>query len=217
MSLILIHTLNFLTRLFILTLSLSLFDGQAIAADNKAAENKTTQATKKAVFAGGCFWCMEPPFEKLDGVLSAVSGYAGGHKESPTYQDVTAGGTGHLEVVEITYDPKKITFEKLLEVYWKQIDPTDAGGAFCDRGESYTTAIFYSDEQEKTSADNSKAKLNADSRFKNKVATKILKLNKFYEAEDYHQDYYKKNPLRYKLYRNGCGRDKRLKEVWGNS
>tara|TARA_R110000868_G_scaffold64981_4_gene194974 strand:- start:466 stop:1077 length:612 start_codon:yes stop_codon:yes gene_type:complete len=170
---------------------------------------------KTTVFAGGCFWCMEPPFDKQEGVISTVSGFAGGHVANPTYNQVTAGGTGHLEVVQITYDPAKVSIETLLEIYWANVDPIDAGGQFCDRGESYTTAVFYTDEEQKEAAQNSK--LAVTSRLGKDTATKIVALDQFYPAEDYHQDYYEKNPLRYKYYRWGCGRDARLKEVWGES
>ncbi len=158
---------------------------------------------------------MEPPFDKQEGVISTVSGFAGGHVANPTYNQVTAGGTGHLEVVQITYDPAKVSIETLLEIYWANVDPIDAGGQFCDRGESYTTAVFYTDEEQKEAAQNSK--LAVTSRLGKDTATKIVALDQFYPAEDYHQDYYEKNPLRYKYYRWGCGRDARLKEVWGES
>lgn len=170
---------------------------------------------EKAVFAGGCFWCMEPPFEKLEGVLSAESGYTGGHKENPTYQQVSAGGTGHLEAVEVTYDPKKITYEKIVEVYWRQIDPTDPNGQFVDQGESYKSAIFYLNDEQKKIAESSKLKLQSENRFKKPIVTEIRKFEKFYKAEDYHQDYYKKNPIRYKYYRYNSGRDKFLEKYWG--
>ncbi len=178
---------------------------------NAAAETKY----EKAIFAGGCFWCMEPPFEKLDGVKEVISGYTGGHKENPTYKEVSAGGTGHLESVEIIYDPTKVSHEKLLDVFWRQIDPTDAGGQFGDRGSQYRSAIFYLDEEQKKLAEKSRDELAASGRFEKPIVTEILPAGKFYRAEGYHQDYYKKNPIRYKIYRFGSGRDKFLDRVWG--
>ncbi len=170
----------------------------------------------KATFAGGCFWCMEPPFEKLDGVLSVTSGYTGGKKTNPTYEEVSSGGTGHLESVEILFDPAKVSFEQLLEVFWRNVDPTDGGGQFCDRGEQYRTAIFVHDAAQRSAAEASKAALDAAKRLPGPVVTPILAASAFYPAEEYHQDYWKKNPLRYRYYRGGCGRDERLKELWGS-
>ncbi len=167
-----------------------------------------------AVFAGGCFWCMEPPFDKLDGVHSTVSGYAGGNLENPTYKQVSAGGTGHLEVIQVTYDPKKVSYETLLETYWANVDPLDDGGQFCDRGESYKTAIFYSSAEQEQAARRSKS-LVGETLGAN-IATRIVELDRFYDAEDYHQDYYMKNPVRYKFYRWNCGRDARLEQVWAD-
>ena len=170
----------------------------------------------KATFAGGCFWCMEPPYDKLDGVISTTSGYTGGHKDNPTYKEVSAGGTGHAEAVEIVYDPGKISYAELLDVFWHNIDPTVKDQQFCDHGDQYRTAIFYHDEDQKRLAEASKQALIESHRFAN-VFTEIVPAAAFYVAEDYHQDYYKKNPLRYKYYRYGCGRDKRLEELWGKS
>jgi len=171
--------------------------------------------TAKATFGGGCFWCMEPPFDKLDGVIATTSGYAGGHIEDPTYEQVSAGGTGHVEVVQVTYDPEKITYQELLEVYWPNTDPIDAGGQFCDRGESYRPVIFYHDEEQKRLAEASKTELQKTRPFSDPIVTPIEPLHdSFYPAEDYHQNFYKKNPIRYKLYRYGCGRDARLEELW---
>lgn len=170
----------------------------------------------KATFAGGCFWCMEPPFEKLDGVLSVTSGYTGGKKTNPTYEEVSSGGTGHLESVEILFDPAKVSYEQLLEVFWRNVDPTDGGGQFCDRGEQYRTAIFVHDAAQRSAAEASKAALDAAKRLPGPVVTPILAALAFYPAEEYHQDYWKKNPLRYRYYRGGCGRDERLKELWGS-
>ncbi len=170
---------------------------------------------EKATFAGGCFWCMVPPFEKLEGVKEVVSGYTGGHKANPTYEEVSAGGTGHLESVEITYDPDKVSYEKLLDVFWRQINPTDAGGQFVDRGPSYKSAIFYHNEEQKKLAEESKKKLEASGRFDKPIVTEIRPAGPFYRAEEYHQDYWKKNPVRYKFYRYNSGRDQFLQKVWG--
>lgn len=167
----------------------------------------------KATFAGGCFWCMEPPYDELEGVTSTISGYTGGTKKNPTYEQVSAGTTGHTEAVEITYDPKKVSYEKLLDVFWRNIDPLTANAQFCDSGSQYRSAIFYHDQAQKTLAEASKKRV--QSRFKQPIVTEIVQVSEFYPAEDYHQDYYKKNPIRYKVYRYSCGRDKRLQELWG--
>jgi peptide-methionine (S)-S-oxide reductase len=171
------------------------------------------QELAKATFAGGCFWCMEPPFDALDGVVSTTSGYTGGHTVNPTYEQVSAGKTGHTEAVEIVYDPRKVTYARLLEVFWRNIDPLTANAQFCDSGSQYRSAIFYHDEAQKTLAEASKKRLQA--RFKQPIVTEIVRASEFYPAEDYHQDYYKKNPVRYKFYRYGCGRDQRLQQIWG--
>ena len=178
-----------------------------------ASQSTGPTETAKATFAGGCFWCMEPPFDKLDGVISTISGYAGGKKKNPTYEEVSAGNTGHAEVVQVTYDPKKITYEKLLEVFWRNVDPLTPNRQFCDVGSQYRTAIFYHDETQKRLAEESKKALSK--RFKEPIVTEIVAASEFYPAEDYHQDYYTKNPLRYKYYRYSCGRDQRLEELWG--
>ncbi len=172
-------------------------------------------ATEKAIFAGGCFWCMEPPYDKLDGVLSTTSGYTGGHKENPTYEGVSAGITGHTEAVEIEYDPEKIGYAELLEIFWRNIDPTVKDRQFCDKGTQYRSGIYYLNEEQKNLAEQSKNALENSGRFKT-IHTEIAQATTFYPAEEYHQDYYKKNPIRYKLYRYGCGRDNRLKELWGD-
>jgi len=176
---------------------------------------QTTQHQEKAIFAGGCFWCMEPPFEKLDGVISVTSGYTGGHIKNPTYNQVSSGGTGHAEAVLVEYDPSKITYQKLLETFWRQINPTDAGGQFVDRGDSYRTGIYYYDEEQKNLALQSKQNLEKSHRFDKPIVTEILPAGPFYPAEEYHQDYYKKNPIRYKYYRYGSGRDQFLQKIWG--
>ncbi|MBI5014714.1 MAG: peptide-methionine (S)-S-oxide reductase MsrA [Deltaproteobacteria bacterium] len=170
---------------------------------------------EKATFAGGCFWCMEPPFEKLDGVVSVTSGYTGGQKKDPTYEEVSAGATGHAESVEIVFDPRKVSYATLLDVFWHNVDPTVRDRQFCDVGSQYRTAIFYNGEEQKRLAEESKRALEASKRFSSPIATEISAASTFYPAEEYHQDYYRKNPLRYKIYRFGCGRDQRLEELWG--
>jgi peptide methionine sulfoxide reductase msrA/msrB len=169
---------------------------------------------EKATFAGGCFWCTESDFEKVDGVVEAISGYTGGTEENPTYKEVSAGRTGHTEAVQVLYDPKKITYRELLDVFWKTMDPTDPGGQFVDRGSQYRSAIFYHDDDQKHIAEESMRELENSGRFDKPIVTEIVKLTAFYNAEDYHQDYYKKSPLRYKYYRHGSGRDQFLKMVW---
>lgn len=171
---------------------------------------------RTAVFAGGCFWCMEPPFEKLAGVISAESGYTGGHTKNPTYEDVSHTETGHVEAVRITYDSRQLDYNDLLEVFWRSADPTDDGGSFVDRGTSYLSAIFVNNAEQRAAAEQSKRKLSASGRFKNPIVTPITNASKFYVAEDYHQDYYKKNPLKYKYYRYRSGRDKFIDQVWGS-
>jgi peptide-methionine (S)-S-oxide reductase len=172
-------------------------------------------AVEKALFAGGCFWCVESDFDKVDGVVETTSGYAGGHVANPTYKQVSHGGTGHKEVVRIKFDPAKVSYEQLLDIFWKSVDPTDAGGQFCDRGDQYRTGIFYYNEEQKRIAEQSKAKLEKTKPFKDPVVTKIIKAEAFYPAEEYHQDYHDKNPVRYNFYRFTCGRDSRLEELWG--
>ncbi len=175
------------------------------------------QGTAKATFAGGCFWCMEPPYDKLPGVISTTSGYMGGKKRSPTYEEVSTGTTGHAEVVQIVYDPAKVSYEKLLEVFWRNIDPTVRDQQFCDVGSQYRTAIFFHDEEQKRLAEASKAALEKSKPFKAPIVTPVQAAGDFWPAEDYHQDYYKKNPVRYKYYRTGCGRDERLRQLWGKA
>ena len=170
-----------------------------------------------ATFAGGCFWCMEGPFEKLPGVSSVTSGYSGGQKKNPTYEEVSAGITGHAESVQVVYDPAKVSYDQLLETFWHNIDPVSANGQFCDRGTQYRSAIFYEDEAQKAAALASKAKLEESGQLKKPIVTQIVAFAVFYPAEDYHQDFYKKNPFRYQTYRMGCGRDQRLKELWGDA
>jgi len=181
----------------------------------KAEQKGESPRHATATFAGGCFWCMEPPFDELDGVVSTISGYTGGQKKNPTYEEVSAGITGHAEAVQVAYDPAKISYTKLLEVFWRNIDPTTPNRQFCDRGTQYRSGIFYHDKTQKQLAEDSKRKLEELPQLKGKVVTEILPLTEFYPAEEYHQDYYKKNPIRYKSYRFGCGRDRRLQELWG--
>ena len=160
-----------------------------------------------AVFAGGCFWCMEPPFDKVDGVIRTVSGYAGGKKQNPTYREVASGQTDHFEALQVTYNPEKVGFKELLQVFWSNVDPLDGGGQFCDRGRSYLTAVFYSSEEEKALVRSSKEQVGRI--LKQAIATQLIPFTQFWPAEDYHQNYYKKNPTRYKFYRWNCGRDRR--------
>lgn len=171
------------------------------------------QELAKATFAGGCFWCMEPSFDKLDGVVSTTSGYTGGHAANPTYEQVSAGKTGHTEAVEIVYDPHKVTYAQLLEVFWRNIDPLTANAQFCDRGSQYRSGIFVHDETQRRLAEESKGVVAG--RLRKPIVTEIVAASTFWPAEDYHQDYYKKNPIRYKFYRASCGRDRRLEEIWG--
>ena len=173
--------------------------------------------SEKAIFAGGCFWCMEHPFDKLPGVVSVTSGYSGGSVKNPTYEQVSAGGTGHAESVQIVYDPARISYIKLLDTYWHNVDPTAKERQFCDAGHQYRSVIFYSGEEQHRAALQSKAALEKSKPFKEPILTEILPAGEFYPAEEYHQHYYKKNPIRYKYYRNGCGRDRRLKELWGDA
>ncbi len=172
-------------------------------------------APEKAIFAGGCFWCMEAPFDKLPGVTSVTPGYTGGHTINPTYQEVSAGDTGHAEAILVEYDPAIISYSTLLSVYWHNIDPTVKGRQFCDVGHQYRAAIFYHGEEQHRLALQSKAALEKSKPFREDIVTEITPATGFYPAEEYHQHYYKKNPLRYSYYRGGCGRDKRLKELWG--
>ncbi|KFX70072.1 methionine-S-sulfoxide reductase [Pseudomonas taeanensis MS-3] len=175
--------------------------------------NSATQGV--AVFAGGCFWCTEADFDKVPGVVSTTSGYIGGNVANPTYQQVSAGATGHTEAVQVQYDPAKTSYAKLLEAFWPTIDPVTANAQFCDHGSQYRSAIFYGNADEKALAEASKATLQASGRLKQPIVTEILPASTFYPAEDYHQNYYQKNPLRYAYYRRGCGRDARLEQLWG--
>lgn len=167
-----------------------------------------------ALFAGGCFWCMEPPFDAMEGVIATTSGFTGGHLENPTYRQVTAGGTGHIEAVRVIFDPARISYEELLPVFWQNIDPLDGGGQFCDRGAHYRSGIFPRDPEQRRAAEASKAALEESGRLGGLVVTEITDASAFWEAEDYHQGYYRKNPVRYRVYRANCGRDRRLAELW---
>jgi len=171
-------------------------------------------ATAHATFAGGCFWCMVEPFEKLPGVVSVTSGYTGGTKVNPTYEEVSSGSTGHAESIDVVYDPAKVSYERLLDVYWHNVDPLQAGGQFCDHGRQYRTAIFFHDDAQEKAALESRKKVEAE--LHAAVVTEVLQAGPFYKAEEYHQDFYKKDPVRYHEYRNGCGRDARLRQLWGD-
>jgi peptide methionine sulfoxide reductase msrA/msrB len=188
---------------------------EAVQKEMKVGMAKEEMNLQKATFAGGCFWCTEADFEKLPGVVKVISGYTGGNKENPTYAEVSSGTTGHVEAVQVYYDPTKITYGELLDYFWKHVDPTDAGGQFVDRGAQYRSAIFYHNEEQKRLAEESKEALNKSGKFNKPIVTEILKFTKFYEAEDYHQDYYKTHALKYKFYRYASGRDQFSEKVWG--
>ena len=189
----------------------------------KAADKEGVERTMKderkleiATLAGGCFWCVEADFEKVEGVVKVISGYSGGKEENPTYEQVSSGRTGHVEAVQVHYDPSKLTYREILDVFWRHVDPTDPGGQFADRGSQYRTMIFYHDDEQRRVAEESRRDLDKSGRFKQPVATEVVKFSSFYPAEEYHQDYYKTNPLRYKVYRLGSGRDRFTKEAWGD-
>jgi peptide-methionine (S)-S-oxide reductase len=186
--------------------------GSAFAAGDAKDGKKLVTAT----FAGGCFWCLELPFDQVPGVVSTTVGYTGGHKTNPTYEQVSSGGTGHAEAIQIVFDPDKVSYARLLDVFWRNVDPFDAKGQFCDRGSQYRSAIFYHDEEQRKQAEQSRKKLEESLAVEQMVATEIVSASQFYPAEEYHQDYYQKNPVRYKYYRHSCGRDRRLKEIWGD-
>jgi len=204
---------------FVITLSLIAAIMVVVSAcvnmlEDSLMENSTDIKLENATFAGGCFWCMEPPFEILDGVDEVMAGYTGGDIESPSYEEVLSGKTGHYEAVQIRYDPERITYEKLLEVYWRQIDPTDGGGQFADQGPQYQAAIFYHDQEQKELAEKSKLRLEKSGKYNKSIVTQVLPYKEFYVAEDYHQDYYMENPMRYKFYRENSGREDYLKDKW---
>ncbi len=193
-----------MNRLLFAALATGLMLGQATA---------EAQETETATFAGGCFWCVEADFDKVPGVVETVSGYTGGSVEDPSYKQVSAGGTGHREAVKVVYDPEKVSYDELLTAFWHSVDPTDAGGQFCDRGESYTTAVFVHDADQRAAAEASKQA--AEEALGREIVTPIEEAGPFYRAEEYHQDYYRKNSLRYQFYRWSCGRDGRVEELWG--
>lgn len=180
---------------------------------SNAAPGEATKA--KAYFAGGCFWCMEEAFEKVDGVLAVVSGYMGGTVANPTYEQVSAGHTGHAESVEVVYDPSKVSYQKLLDAFWRNVDPVTPNAQFCDRGNQYRSAVFYTAEEEKRLSEESKSAIEQSKRLPAPIVTELVPASTFYQAEDYHQDYYKKNPIRYKYYKFSCGRAQRLEALWG--
>ncbi len=202
------------TLVFATAAPLSLAQAPKATPETSKAAAPTSQV---ATFAGGCFWCMEPPYDKLDGVLETTSGYMGGTVRKPTYEEVSSGRTGHAEVVQVRYDPTKVSYEKLLEVFWKNVDPTVKDRQFCDIGTQYRTAIFVHTDQQKQLAEKSLALLKMTKPFKDPIVTPVVAATDFWPAEDYHQDYYLKNPVRYNYYRTGCGRDARLKELWGSA
>ncbi len=208
-----INIMKQLINLLLLTIAFITISAAYSESDQQSISKELSVAT----FAGGCFWCMEPPFDKTDGVISTTSGYTDGHKKDPSYQEVSAGGTGHTEAVQIVYDPSKVSYEKLLEIFWRNIDPTTRNRQFCDKGSQYRSGIYYHDQEQKQLADKSKAKLDSNKPFPQAIVTEIKMASEFYPAENYHQDYYQKNPIRYKFYRHGCGRDKRLKSLWGEA
>ena len=200
------------TAVSILTLAVFLIGGWNVLSANQAAAETTSG---KTYFAGGCFWCMEEVFEKVDGVLSVTSGYMGGTVSNPTYEEVSAGRTGHAESVEVVYDPAKVSYQKLLDAFWHNVDPLTPNAQFCDHGSQYRSAIFFQTDEEKRASDNSKQTIEQSKRFKEPIVTQIVMASKFYPAEEYHQDFYKKNPVRYKFYKYNCGRAQRLEELWG--
>lgn len=186
------------------------------AAETGKAPAHPGEDRKIAIFAGGCFWCVESDFDKVPGVLETVSGYTGGHTDNPTYNEVSVKDTGHYEALRVTYNPEKVTYKELLRTFWRTVDPTDKGGQFCDRGKSYRTAIFAVDQDQLDAARASKENEQTSGKLKGRIVTPVIKASTFYKAETYHQDYYSKNPLRYKYYRYSCGRDARIKELWGD-
>ena len=189
-------------------------DSQTKEGQSAEAADSAETKTQIATFAGGCFWCMEPPFDKMDGVLRTTSGYIGGRVKDPTYKQVSSGSTGHLEALEIEFDPNRVTYEQLLTLYWHNVDPTQKGGQFCDRGSQYRTAIFYHDDEQKKLAQLSKQKMEKE--LGQRLHTELIEATDFYHAEEYHQDYYTKNPTKYKFYRWKCGRDAQLDRIWGD-
>lgn len=196
--------------------SLTLGAAETAEKTGKAPAHPTSDGRKIAIFAGGCFWCVESDFDKVPGVLETISGYTGGHTENPTYKEVSNKDTGHYEALKIVYDPNKVTYEKLLYTFWRTVDPTDKGGQFCDRGDSYRTAIFAVDQAQLDAARQSKEKEQTSGKLKGRIVTPVIMASQFYKAEEYHQNYYNKSPLRYKYYRYSCGRDSRIEKLWGD-
>jgi peptide-methionine (S)-S-oxide reductase len=202
-----------LHSILMLTLTLAL-SGTGTANAQATAEKK--EATAKATFAGGCFWCMEEAFDKVPGVIATTSGYMGGQTKNPTYEQISTGRTGHAEVVQVEFDPSKVTYEKLLDAFWRNIDPTQKDAQFCDHGSQYRSAIFYHNDEQRRAVEASRTALAGNKPFKGEIVTQVAKADFFYPAEGYHQDYYQKNPVRYQFYKSGCGREARLKELWGS-
>ena len=205
--------------LFALVLGVAVSAGLVINSVVQRAEAETdaakTTTHAEAIFAGGCFWCMEPPYDKVDGVIATISGYTDGHKENPTYKEVSSGTTGHTEAIKITYDPSKVSYEQLLDIFWRNIDPVTPNRQFCDGGTQYRSGIYYLDDTQQQLAEKSKAAIEQSGVLSKAIVTEIKPASTFYPAEEYHQDYYLKNPVRYKFYRYNCGRDQRLEEIWG--
>jgi peptide-methionine (S)-S-oxide reductase len=202
-------------QLIVVFLSVGLIMLVSFGSEHQGVGAASGPGLEKATFAGGCFWCMEPAYDKLEGVKSVVSGYTGGHKLNPTYEEVSSGTTGHTEAIEIAYDPSVISYSKLLDIFWHNVDPTVKDRQFCDVGTQYRSAIFYQNGEQKRLAEASKKALEQSKRFPGPIYTEIVPAATFYPAEEYHQKYYQKNPVRYKYYRYSCGRDQRLKELWG--
>ena len=206
-----------MSRLPLLLTLLAIFGVASVSTGTQAAKPEGANNLATATFAGGCFWCVEKDFDHVPGVVETISGYTGGSLKDPTYHKVTAGGTGHREAVRIMYDPNKVSYATLLDVFWHSVDPTDGGGQFCDRGHSYETAVFFHTDEQRRLAEHSKRELTVAKVLPDPVVTPIEAASELYPAEDYHQDYYKKNPTRYALYRFSCGRDRRISTVWGDS
>jgi peptide-methionine (S)-S-oxide reductase len=208
-----------LLSLGLLALALFGWRRQAAAAPGQAPTHPAAApaGTAKATFAGGCFWCMQPAYDKVPGVISTTVGYTGGHLANPSYEQVSSGGTGHRESIEVVYDPSKVSYDKLLTIFWHNVDPTDNAGQFCDHGEQYRSAVFYHDEAQRRAAEASKQAIAASLRVKEPIVTDILPASRFYPAEDYHQKYYVKSAYRYRFYRFNCGRDRRLSQLWGET
>jgi peptide-methionine (S)-S-oxide reductase len=205
------------TRVTLLAVTTALFTLGALASGPATPEPpKKEPKLATATFAGGCFWCMEGPFDKVKGVISTTSGYTGGTKPNPTYEEVSTGTTGHTEAVQVVYDPSKVSYAQLLQIFWRNIDPLTPNAQFCDHGPQYRSAIFFHDAEQQRLAEESKRQLEASGRFKAAIVTELVPAATFYPAEEYHQDYYQKNPVRYRYYRFGCGRDARLKQLWGD-